>query len=91
MPNFEMYGFEENSHTPYADKIADFFKDRSDETDFVITAIQSKVYDYQATKQPFIRLVSTPGKRNEEILGFLQTLGVDVEFLELSAFFPKKE
>ena len=88
MPNFEMYGFENNSHVELADQIADFCAVKP--YNFIITVIQAKVFDNWAVKQPFIRLVSTPGAHTEKILEFLQTLGVDVEFLELHSFYPKK-
>lgn len=89
MPNIELHGFNKKTGETLSLKIHQAFLGKSYQKDYVISIFSTRVVDYEAMLQPFIRLVSTPHDHNKEILTELHKLGVDVEYLELSKFIPK--
>ena len=95
MPNFECYGIS-------ADKIGGIesvvsicsTKQLLWENDWVITHIQSQVFDKERNEKPFVRIVSTKEitvEQLKEVIKHLKTLGYDIEIMFIDHFFPQKE
>lgn len=98
MPNIEIYGYAVNSTGDVArriivtlrDQIFELFKDSPFVDEMVVTAIDSDVTDKNHEDQPFLRLLSSEEEHVGEILEKLKTLGLDIEYQKLEAFYPKK-
>ncbi len=60
------------------------------ETETVVTIFDDEVTNVRKSRQPFLRVVSTPSEHLEEIVELLRTLDIDIEVQMLSAFFSKK-
>jgi len=95
MPNIEIIGFEPEEAGKLTIQIQRASIGKKYEKEYVITVYPgSYVIDYRGKRQPYIRLVTTPNDHNEEILGILQNITVDMQFVDveymlLENFFPK--
>lgn len=89
MPNIEIHGLPREEAEELRDKVFDLFKDKPYARDMVVTIYPTIIRDIFNTNQPFIRLVSTDQSYIQEILGWLPSLGLDIEHVRLEAFLPK--
>jgi hypothetical protein len=90
MPNIEIHGLNNEEGENLRQKIVKLFKTKSWEDEYVVTLIPSSVTDKNSTRQPFIRLVTTPSLDNDAIVAELEKLEIDIELLELKKFIPKQ-
>ena len=92
MPNIEIHGRFENSNVPdlLGRRIFDLFTGKPYVTDMVVTFCGDHVCDVHGNEQPFIRLLNSCQEHTEEILKELETLNIDIEYLDLSGFIPKR-
>lgn len=90
MPNIEIRGFQPETADELKESVKKAFQGKPYETEYVISIVPCDVTDYREFLQPFIRLVTTDQPHNAEIIEELRSLGVDVEFAPLIAFYPKK-
>lgn len=91
MPNIEMHGIKntETSHQ-LRKKIFTIFANQPYVDEMVVTVVDSWVQDKNAKSQPFLRLVNSCQKHTAEILAGLRLLEMDIEHLQLEAFYPKE-
>lgn len=91
MPNIEIHGLHQQEAEEVRSRIFDLFKDVPYVGEMVVTICITEVRDQSGQDQPFLRLISTPAPYIGEIKEKLQTLGIDIERLELKEFIPKQE
>lgn len=91
--NIEIHGDFGNPNVPslLRHRIFDLFSDKPYVTEMVVTVSTDYVCDIKRIKQPFIRLFNSRQEHIEEILEMLKTLNIDIEYLELKRFIPKKQ
>jgi len=93
MPNIEIHGlfWRGITKSELRNKIWRLFDGKPFQADMVVSEIATDVSDVRGTEQPFLRLVSTLSPHTEEIMAQLETLNMDIEWLELKKFVPKRE
>jgi len=61
--------------------------------EMVVTIIPSAVTNLRTFEQPFFRVLSTDAKEAKDVLETLhgEISGIDIEYLKINKFIPKKE
>ena len=90
MPNIEVHGLSWWKARKIRRRIFDLFKETPYAHEVVVTIFSTKVTDIHAVNQPFLRLVNDRLKNAYEILVLLKRLGMDIEYLKLKQFIPRK-
>lgn len=90
MPNIEIHGLGWWKARKIRKRIFNQIKDKPYAEEAVVTVFRTWVFDIHGKSQPFIRLSISSLKHVYEIIGLLKPLGMDIEFLKLKQFIPKK-
>lgn len=93
MPNFECYGIPDDQIEEIKTLITLNAEREKWKDEWVVTIVQSEVVDKHNSKQPFIRIATTPEVSEDRLMPVINALinsGTDIELLMLSKFFPKK-
>lgn len=92
MPNIEIHGMGKREEAgQLAKRIFQVFADRPYVDEMVVTICDTIVQDKNGNSHPFLRLANSCQDHTEEIIQELRGLGLDIEHLELKAFYPKQE
>jgi len=91
LPNIEIHGLAMDQASQLRCRIFQLLKDKSYIDETVVTVYPDVVEDKNGNSQPFIRVVNDCQAHTEEILKLLQSLGIDIEHMQLSSFIPKKQ
>jgi len=92
MPNIEIHGYvNREAAGVLAEDIFKLFADHPCVNEMVVTICDTVVLDKDRHSQPFLRLVCSDPKEAEEIIPRLCSLDLDVEHMQLQAFYLKKE
>jgi hypothetical protein len=90
MPNIEIHGMGVMVQAHEMKKrIFQLFSDKPYVEEMVVTIFSTKVRNKCGDSQPFLRLVNSCQEHAEEIITILRRLNMDIEYLELKAFYPK--
>ncbi|OGZ29899.1 MAG: hypothetical protein A2562_02160 [Candidatus Nealsonbacteria bacterium RIFOXYD1_FULL_39_11] len=91
MPNVEIHGMGKREEAnQLADKIFQLFADKPYVDEMVVTIFDTFVRDKEGDSQPFLRLANSCQDHTTEIIQKLRRLGLDVEHVQLQAFYPKQ-
>lgn len=91
MPNVEIHGMGKREEVnQLADKIFQLFAEKSYVDEMVVTIFDTFVRDKKGDSQPFLRLANSCQDHTTEIIQELRRLGLDVEHIQLQAFYPKQ-
>lgn len=98
MPNIEIHGMSKKSAVEMAQGLFNLFASNSFVDELVVTIFPTEVRtssrDPQNNKAPFFRLINTKNPNNQVIIdkirfAFMVFGNIDIEFIELAAFYPK--
>ena len=90
MPNIEIHGMGKRAEAnELANKIFEIFAGKPYVDEMVVTIFDTFVRDKKGNSQPFLRLANSCQEHTEEIITILRWLNMDIEYLELKAFYPK--
>jgi len=88
MLNIEIHSSSSVAAPGLKERIFALFQDQPYQDEIVVTIYSTRTFDRDENIQPFIRLVNSCQAHTEEILHLLRTLSLDVEHLQLTAFYP---
>ena len=103
MSNIEIHGMPQNSAEEMAQGIFNLFASDPFVNDIVVTICPTKVRTKARNPEnnvspfsPFFRLINTKDPNNQIIIDRIRDAfsvfgGIDIEYLELTAFFPKSQ
>ena len=89
MPNVEIHGLSIERAIDLKGNIFKAFQNKPYVDEMVVTIFETIVCDKNDKRQPFIRLVNSCQKHTEEIIATLKQFKLDIEHLQLEAFYPK--
>lgn len=91
MPNVEVHGFTAKEAGLLERRIFNLFKDDEVSNDMVVSRCPTKVRNKLGEKQPFLRVIHTPTMNIFPVLAKLETLGIDIEQVEITKYIPAKK
>ena len=95
MPNIEVHGVTKEQTAFLRKRLVNALKKASCAKEIVISFVSSEVVDLDGVRQPFLRLWMTGENAKKglvkELVPLLDTIGFDIEVVELKAFAPKRK
>jgi hypothetical protein len=91
MTNIEVHGLHSTGTRILKQQIIRIFGGKPYANKIRVTTFSSHAVNCQGIDTPFIRLFSTSEILVSEIIKKLKELGVDIEYVELKAFFPRND